>query len=221
MMATNDITLSATQKTTRFNPTEHLTDLKGKKYLEAKWRLMWFRDDHPMGKVVTELVSSDTLLFKATVLTAEGEVLATGHGSATAKPGSVWSGREVEKAETAAISRALGHAGYGTQFTEDEDLNHLADSPVQRKQPQSERQPSTVRGAGIPRNPAPVEVAGLIAVLNSALAEKLVKSKAQFDGIVFQLKADSAITDETADADVLEAIRVYQAAQDLKKEGVQ
>ncbi len=130
-----------------FNPLEHLTDLKGKKYLECKWRLCWFRDDHPHGKVSTELLSSDPLLFRASVLTAEGELLATGHGSATAKPGAVWTGREVEKAETAAISRALGHAGYGTQFTEDDELNHLADSPVAQRKP--------VPQAGTPQQPAP------------------------------------------------------------------
>src|SRR5664279_5298800 len=98
-----------------FNPNEHLTDLKGKKYLEAKWRLVWFRDEHPHGKVNTEMISADPLIFRASVLTAEGELLATGHGSAVSKQGSVWTGREVEKAETAAISRALGHSGYGTQ----------------------------------------------------------------------------------------------------------
>lgn len=129
-----------------FNPVEHLTDLKGKKYLECKWRLMWFRDDHPNGKVSTEMLSSDPLLFRASVLTAEGELLATGHGSATAKPGAVWTGREVEKAETAAISRALGHAGYGTQFTEDDELTHLADSPVGQRKP--------IPPAGTPQPPA-------------------------------------------------------------------
>ena len=30
-----------------FNPNDHLINLKGKHYLEVKWRLVWFRMEHP------------------------------------------------------------------------------------------------------------------------------------------------------------------------------
>ncbi len=75
---------------------------------------------------------------------ADGALLATGHGSADAgERRVVWSGREFEKAETAAIGRALAHAGFGTQFTADDEGEHLADSPVERSaQPATKRAPA-------------------------------------------------------------------------------
>lgn len=117
-----------------FNPKEHIILLKNKEYLETKWRLVWFRDEHPQGQVLTEIVSVEPILImKAYIQDSEGRVLATGHGTAQAKQGAIWAGREIEKAETAAIGRALGNAGYGTQFTDEDEGDNLADSPVERK----------------------------------------------------------------------------------------
>ena len=114
----------------KFNPQDKVTSLRGKQYLEVKWRLVWFRDEHPKGGIVTEVISTDPLMLRATITDADGKVLATGHGSAEKKQGAVWSGRELEKAETASIGRALAHAGYGTQFTEEDETDNVVDSPV-------------------------------------------------------------------------------------------
>ena len=54
--------------------------------------------------------------------------MATGLGSP--KTQGVAAGRPFEGAETAAIGRALAVAGYGTQFTGEEEGEHLADAPV-------------------------------------------------------------------------------------------
>jgi hypothetical protein len=111
-----------------FDPTKHLIQLKGKWYLETKYRIQWFREDHPRGCISTEIVSYDPALIKATVYSGEGEVLATAHAGAVDKGNAVWSGKSFEKAETAAIGRALGHAGYGTQFIGAEDAGLRRDS---------------------------------------------------------------------------------------------
>jgi hypothetical protein len=123
-----------------FNPQQHLIDLRGKQYLEVAWRLVWFRDAHPTGSIITTLLSTEPLIMRCEVV-VDGVVIATGHGSADAQGRKVvWSGREIEKAETAAIGRALAAAGFGTQFSgeyDDAADNHLADSP---RPPQNRQQ---------------------------------------------------------------------------------
>lgn len=122
-----------------FDPKAHMSQLSGKDYLEVRWRLVWFRDEHPSGAIRTEVVSMTPLLVKATVLDENGRFLSDGHASAKlpASGKAVWSGREFEKAETAAIGRALAHAGYGTQFDADDEGDYLADSPVEPPQHKS------------------------------------------------------------------------------------
>lgn len=116
-----------------FNPQDHLSKYKGKDYLEVKWRLVWFREENPKGRIITKVLSIEPALVRASIYDNEGHFLASAHGTAKDTGNAVWSGRSIEKAETAAIGRALGHAGFGTQFTEDdEDEDSPVDSPVDR-----------------------------------------------------------------------------------------
>jgi len=143
-----------------FDPKKHLIQLKGKDYLETKWRLVWFREDHPLGSISTEVINTDPLVIRAVVCSGEGQILATAHGSALAKAGAVWSGREVEKAETAAVGRALGHAGYGTQFEADDESEHLADSPNAKNGQQGTQNSAPRQSTTQPRQNAPASQIG-------------------------------------------------------------
>lgn len=126
--------MSADAVSTAFEPSRYLTKLSNKDYLEVKWRLVWFRSEHPHGAITTEDVQiTDKLaVFKATVTDSEGGS-ATGFGSET--PGDF---RDfIEKAETKAIGRALSALGYGTPFapdfeegTEPSGQRNIVDSPV-------------------------------------------------------------------------------------------
>ena len=82
---------------------------------------MWFREENPTGSIVTRMESHGalTLIVHATVISGEDRIIATGMATVRAGAGTKWEGREVEKAETAAIGRALSVAGYGAQFIDD------------------------------------------------------------------------------------------------------
>jgi len=111
--------------TENFNPKDYMSEVQGRPYMNVKHRIMWFRNDHPTGAIYTEVISQDPVVIKALVQDGDGKELATAHGSP--KQQGVAKSRPYEGAETAAIGRALGFAGYGTQFVEDED--GVVDSP--------------------------------------------------------------------------------------------
>lgn len=120
-----------------FNPNEHLISLKGKAYLEVKWRLVWFRMEHPEWGISTQLVKFDPearyAIFKATITDEACRVVAEGTKMEDSKGFADY----LEKAETGCIGRALGVLGYGTQFApEFDEVDHtvanprVVDSPV-------------------------------------------------------------------------------------------
>lgn len=133
-----------------FDATAHLMDIKGKEYLEVKWRLVWFREEHPAASgwgIKTEPVqiSDAQAVFHAVVLDPEGRVVASGTKSETPSGFPDF----IEKAETGAIGRALALLGYGTQWCADEldEGERLADSPVERKQQRRSSPPPSAEGA--------------------------------------------------------------------------
>ena len=100
-----------------FQPTEHLIDIRGTPYLPCAWRIAWFRAEHPDGIIDTkaERLDDQVAIFQALV-SIPGSGSATGHGSCQVERATMISGRYIEKAETAAVGRALALLGYGTQF---------------------------------------------------------------------------------------------------------
>lgn len=145
-----------------FNPADKLMNLKGKSYLEVKWRVVWLREEAPDSQVRCEhIVLTDQLaVFKATVTRImDGEVKGIGEGYGSEQPQHFPD--YIEKAETKAIGRALAALGYGTAAAFDEDPQRIADAPVQpRQQPQRAqtppRQATPASGpANAPQRPAP------------------------------------------------------------------
>ena len=104
-----------------------LLDLKGQKYLTVQYRVVWFREEHPLWQITTDIIESkDGFVVKATISDDKGFVVATAHK---------WSGSNkypLECAETGAIGRCLSFIGYGTAHCGDElsEGEELADSPV-------------------------------------------------------------------------------------------
>lgn len=152
---------------TSFNPKEHLMQLQGKDYLPVAWRIVWFREANPTGSIATELIAADTTIIIRAVVSTEAGILSTGYGTAPAAGKGSWTGRAIEKAETAAIGRALAHAGYGTQFTDDDEGDSLADSPITPKNgsntqtptkpPKNAPKPVSASASGTPEAP-PAEI---------------------------------------------------------------
>lgn len=145
----------------KFDPQQKAKEgaIQGRPYLNVKWRVVWFRQEHPDYSVTTELIQVQPfIIVRARVIDPEGREIASGYGSAPEHGGgrSTWKGRELEKAETAAIGRALSLFGYGTEFTDDFDEgDHLADAPQEQPgprpvdnpaQPKAEHKPAKASG---------------------------------------------------------------------------
>ena len=127
-----------------FQPNDHLIKVKGgAEYLEVKWRLVWFRREHPNGRILTEVLEHDRedryARVKARVeydwVDCNGVSqlgVAESSGTETAKDFADY----LEKAETKSIGRALAALGFGTQFAEEIDMlnpdgsQHVVDAPV-------------------------------------------------------------------------------------------
>lgn len=118
------------------------SDKSGKFIIPAKKRIHWFRQDYPVPEaqlapaIITELIQTTPYhVVKASVVIDE-QIVATAHGTAPAygeapptilkdrntgeitEKESSWKFRELEKAETGAIARALAHAGYSETVIE-------------------------------------------------------------------------------------------------------
>lgn len=127
----------------KFNPEKYLIKVKGKDYLEVKFRLHWFRQEKPEWDIITELVRLNEekgfAVVRADILDEQGKHRSSGIKTEYQKTFFDY----VEKAETGAIGRALSSLGYGTLqcFDIDECLEpgkeRICDSPVSLPQKQT------------------------------------------------------------------------------------
>lgn len=109
-----------------------LLNLRGREYLEVKYRLVWFREEHPDWTIETDLLSvtENSAYARAAIKDEKGRLIATSHKFESKKGFPDF----IEKAETGAIGRALALIGYGTQFCADEldEGERIVDAPVEK-----------------------------------------------------------------------------------------
>ena len=161
-----------------FNPKEHMMKLKGKDYLEVKWRLVWFREDHPDFGIHTELIELDDkhAVFKASITNEEGRQLSSGTGSESVKD----FGDFIEKAETKAVGRALAMLGYGTQFDPDlEEGSRIVDAPVESQKKSNAQRMATPEQISFITEKATAEVCAAMMNKFGANLESLTYAKAE------------------------------------------
>lgn len=150
--------MTQTENTSRFNPNEHLIQLKSKAgsqdYLPVQFRLVWFRMVCPEGTIETEEVfidldreveteayvwnaekrRSDKVIKQAKGYARFRAIVTDGKGgraTATGSESAVDFPDYIEKAETKAVGRALAALGYGTQFApEFNEGPRIVDAPI-------------------------------------------------------------------------------------------
>lgn len=132
-----------------------LLNLRGKEYLEVKYRLVWFREDHPDWSIETELksVTDVSAYARAVIRDDQGRIIATSHKFESIQGFPDF----IEKAETGAIGRALALIGYGTQFCADEldEGARIVDAPVRVRR----EKPKLKEGSEEAQNPSQEGVA--------------------------------------------------------------
>jgi hypothetical protein len=159
------------EQSEQFDPKEYLIQVRGgTDYLEVKWRLVWFRTDHPHAQIFTEVQEHDRedgyARVKARIqydyVAPDGSTrsaIAESTGTETASDFPDY----LEKAETKAIGRALAALGYGTQFAEDFDMRnpdgsqHVVDAPVERPERKNGKRKASSQQTASTGEEAPAE----------------------------------------------------------------
>lgn len=128
--------MSETEK--RFDPREHLQNLKGKQYLPVFARIAAYRDVCPIQEgwgIRTEQTAGSLkeqfATFRAEIIDPSGRIVATGTKTEDVKGFPDFA----EKAETGSIGRALAAAGFGTLFALEfeEGSERITDAPIAPK----------------------------------------------------------------------------------------
>lgn len=129
-------------------------------YLDVKYRKLWFRLVHPLGKVISRIVSftENMALVEARVYLdkcdAADNYIANSFSQKFRTDDPLFGDKFLELAETAATGRALSDAGFGLQFADVGEENDPAQvdagitvptmSNVGQTEMQAEREPSFV-----------------------------------------------------------------------------
>lgn len=201
----------------KFDPKKYLIKIKGKDYLEVKFRLHWFRQEKLEWDIKTEIVKLDLLRGIAVVradIYNENDI----HKSSGFKMENQESFPDyLEKAETGAIGRALSALGYGTIqcFDLDEGIEEgrICDSPLDKKQYVNRE--NTQRQQNFSDNQlSPQKSNNFISEKQEFLVKKLLKEK-NIEGIEIQ-KLILKTTNRTAAIEGLNKREASQVIEYLK-----
>lgn len=102
-----------------------VVSIRGKEYTTVALRVHQFREAHPEFALLTEVVHRDLdcCVMRATIVNAEGRVLATGHAEEFRKASEINRTSALENCETSAIGRALASFGFGgTEFASADEV---------------------------------------------------------------------------------------------------
>ena len=195
----------------KFEPKKYVVKIKGKDYLEVKFRTHWFRQEHPAWQIKTEIVKLDLLrgvgIMKAQILNEKGELLSSGHKMEYQKNFFDY----LEKAETGAIGRALAALGYGTLqcFDLDEgiDEGRICDAPVG---PSNNNFQSSQNGS--PKKASTKQKTFIYNLMNNLDIDKEHMMEIFFDCAKREIKSSNDLTVNEA-SKVIEYLKEHQAGQ--------
>ena len=90
-------------------------NIKGKNYVMVKDRVSAFREDHPNGGIMTDIIdlTDGRCVIKATITDEDGRIIATGIAYEWEGSTNINKTSYIENCETSAVGRALGFCGYG------------------------------------------------------------------------------------------------------------
>lgn len=124
-----------------------LTNLKGRDYLMVAYRIQWMNEEFPNFKITTDfpLVNDEQTIARAEVSLMDETGKTLRSATATKRETKKDFGDHTEKAETAAIGRALAMLGFGTQFAiaDLDEGERIVDAPVVnvKEEPKAEAPP--------------------------------------------------------------------------------
>ena len=119
------------------------TDIKGKGYAEVNQRIKAFRMVYPTGYIHTHFFQLEggvcTILAEVGFYAADGNKVELGTGTAQEKEDSTFINKTsyIENAETSAVGRALGMAGFGIDVSvasAEEVENAINNQPISKKE---------------------------------------------------------------------------------------
>ena len=111
----------------KINPKHIVEKFNEIELIRVPFLIAWFRTVHPEGSIIPETVWMPEIkawVSTVTITNSEGKALAKGSAAAGYDETTEYGKKPMETAETAAIGRALRHAGFGVLYSVDEDIKN-------------------------------------------------------------------------------------------------